>query len=132
VAGSTASGGEITLYGVGFTGGLMNTGTPTNADNFVIGAFEISPLTEFFDGTEDRVFESALGNFGGNLASFNVTSSFPAALENFASEGSGTSGIVVDNSSSGVSQADSIYFGVLGALAPNANSAVKLTQGALK
>jgi hypothetical protein len=36
----------------------------------------------------------------------------------------------VDNSS-GSGQASSIYFGVLGAAAPNGNSAVKLTQSGL-
>jgi len=122
----------ITLYGISFNGSLqMTTGTPANASTFFIGAFEISPLTEFFDGTEDRVFESALGNFSGNLASFNVTTTFPAAVESSATEGSGTSAIVVDNSSTS-SQADSIYFGVLGAAGTNPNSAVKLTQSALK
>ena len=122
----------ITLYGISFNSSLqMTTGTPTNASTFFIGAFEISPLTEFFDGTEDRVFESALGNFSGNIASFNVTTSFPAAVESSATEGSGTSAIVVDNSSAS-SQADSIYFGVLGSVGTNPNSAVKLTQSAFK
>jgi hypothetical protein len=48
-----------------------------------------------------------------------------------ASEGFGTTGIVVDNSS-GSAQASSIYFGALtGGANPNQHSAVKLTQTGL-
>jgi len=128
-------GGAITLYGIGFSGvgRTMTAGTPVNADSFVIGAFEISPLTEFLTGTTDRLFESAQGNFSGNLASFDITSSFPPNTPPSpnATEGSGTTGIVVDNVSVS-NQANSIYFGSLGAVGTNPNSAVKLTQSALQ
>jgi len=134
VAGDTGASG-ITLYGVGFNGSLvMNSGAPGNADAFPVGAaFEISPLTEFLTGTTDRLFESAQGNFSGNLASFDITSSFPPNTPPSpnATEGSGTTGIVVDNVSVS-NQANSIYFGSLGAVGTNPNSAVKLTQSALQ
>jgi hypothetical protein len=140
VAGDTGASG-ITLYGVGFNGSLvMNSGAPGNADAFPVGAaFEISPLTEFLTGTTDRLFESALGNFTGNLASFPINS-FPPGTPPVinATEGCGTTGIVVDNVSASL-QANSVYFGVLGtsgscdsAGSPNPNSAVKLTQSALQ
>ena len=134
VAGDTGASG-ITLYGVGFNGSLvMNSGAPGNADAFPVGAaFEISPLTEFLTGTTDRLFESAQGNFSGNLASFDITSSFPPNTPPSpnATEGSGTTGIVVDNVSVS-NQANSIYFGSLGAVGTNPNSAVKLTQSNLQ
>jgi hypothetical protein len=128
------TGAGFTLYGIGFGGSLvMTAGTPTNADTYAIGAFEISPLTEFLTGATDRFFESALGNFGGNLASFDISSGFPppGPPSPNATEGSGTSAIIVDNAS-GLAQANSIYFGSLGAIGTNPNSAVKLTQSALQ
>jgi hypothetical protein len=126
---SVASG--IKLYGVGFTGShVMNSGNPTNVDSFGVGgAFEISPLTEFLTaGGEDRFFESFQNPTGGSLASFRIDTGFPGSFESATSTsvGTGTTGIIIDNSSAS-SQADSIYFGALGA-----NTAVKLTQGSLQ
>jgi hypothetical protein len=78
-------------------------------------------------GGEDRLFESALGAFVDNIISLNITNgAFPTIPESFTTEGSGTTGIVVDNASVSA-QADSIYFGVLAS-----NTAVKLTQGAFQ
>jgi hypothetical protein len=124
-----AGGTQSALYGITFGAGhAMTPNTPTNVDNFGFGLDEFSPATEFLTtGGEDRLFESALGNFAGNLASFNITAAFPGAVENSASEGTaGTTGIVVDNASASA-QADSIYFGDL-----SANTAVKVTQSALQ
>jgi hypothetical protein len=117
----------ISLYGIGFTAfPTMDGGAPASSDLFSVGgAFEISPLTEFFDGTNDRFFESFLNATSGNLAGFNITSGFPLSPESSATEGSGTTGIVIDNAS-GAAQADSIYYGVLGS-----NTAVKSTQAGL-
>ena len=125
--GNTAS----SLWGVGFSGAhLMNSGTPPfpNPDAFPIATFEFSPATTFFDGTQDRLFESVLGAIVDNLVSLNVSTgtTFPPGLDSFTSEGSGTSGIIVDNNASGTAQADSVYFGVA-----VANTAVKLTQSGL-
>jgi hypothetical protein len=124
-----AAGNNSSLYGITFSAGhAMTSGTPSNVDNFGFGLDEFSPATAFLTTSgEDRLFESALASFGGNLASFNISTTFPGALEHFATEGSGTTGIVVDNASAS-NQADSLYFGVLG----GANTAVKLTQGALQ
>ncbi len=125
VAASTTPTNEFTVYGAGFNGSyVMNSGTPTNQTTFTLGVFEISPMTEFYNGTEDRLFESTVGA-GGSIASFNINS-FPSGVENAVFEGSGTTGIVVDNASASA-QADSIYFGVLGS-----NTAVKLTQSGLQ
>jgi len=118
----------VTLYGIGFNGSrVMTSGAPTNAITFVIGAFEVSPLTTFLtSGGEDRLFGSALIASGGILGSFNITTTFPATVERTRTEGNGTTGIVVDNASA-LGQANSIYFGVLGS-----NTAVKLTQTGLQ
>jgi hypothetical protein len=117
------------LWGVGFTGAhVMNSGAGT-VQAFGINPFEFSPATTFFDGVQDRLFESVLTNsIGGNLVSFNVSTlqTFPFTLESSATEGAGTSGIIVDNNGTGTVQADSVYFGAL-----TANTAVKLTQSGL-
>jgi hypothetical protein len=129
-AGGTAS----ALYGVGFNGSrVMNSATVVNVLGIV--QLELSPLTEFASGGQDRLFESDLNNNTGNTVSFRIdgvtTASFTPTLQSFVSEGCGTTGIVIDNVSAS-NQADSLYFGVLGGCAspgPNTNSAVKLTQG---
>jgi hypothetical protein len=116
----------------------MSGGTPADVDVLGFpGPVDFSPFTSFLSAAapaEDRLFESAIsGAFAGNLASFNIgdlvghpPAGFPTALEHFATEGSGTTGIVVDNASA-QTQADSLYFGVL-----VSNTAVKLTQSALQ
>ena len=132
----------ITLYGVGFNSShVMNSG---GAGNFLqisgSSSTELSPATEFFNGSTDQLFVSALIQLT-NLIEYNLTdfgNLFPNVLVPINSsspvgastgEGSGTTGVVVDNvSSSG--QASSIYFGVLSP-GTNANSAVKLTQSGL-
>jgi hypothetical protein len=127
--GLNAAGTANSLYGITFSAGhAMTAGTPTNAGPFGFGPVEFSPFTSFLSAAapaEDRLFESGTGVAG--LASFNISTTFSAAPENLAPEGSATTGIVVDNASASA-QADSIYFGVV---APT-NTAVKLTQGTLK
>lgn len=127
-------GGNIVLFGVTFGAGhAMTSGAAANSA-VVTGSSttELSPVTEFKNGANDLLFVSGLINASPNFIEDNINS-FPAnPLTPTAStaEGTGTSGIVVDNNSADV-EASSIYFGVLGALAPNANSAVKLTQTGL-
>jgi hypothetical protein len=151
------SGSEIVLWGIGFNSShVMNSGTPpigpysngtgtaTNALSFPVGQFEISPMTVFLTATvEDRLFASAIGAPSGNLVSYDVNDTadnpggtpagqvpgFPVVtgIENITTEGQGTSGIVVDNDSAAVVDANSIYFGVAGT-GTNALSVVKLTQ----
>ena len=124
---------HLTEYGITFNGShVMTSGAPANSHQFPAAEFEVSPMTTFLTtGGEDRLFESALGAFAGNLISLNISNGTfpiapPNAPESFTTEGSGTTGIVVDNASVSA-QADSIYFGVLAS-----NTAVKLTQGALQ
>jgi len=137
-----------TIYGVGFNPGHAMVPGPA-ANTFTITGstpVEFSPLTEFLNGSTDQLYVGGLGNLSPNFVEYNLTdfgSLFPNALFPINSsgpagastgEGSGTSGIVVDNVSS-AAQASSIYFGVLGPAAPpnpNANSAVKLTQSTLQ
>ena len=139
-ADSGVAGSPVTLYGVGFNSShVMTSGA---AGNFLqIGgstSVEFSPVTEFMNGSTDQVFVSGLLNAPPNFIEYNLTDFsglFPNVLfPIFGSspvgastgEGSGTTGMVVDNvSASG--QASSIYFGVLGS-----NTAVKLTQSGLQ
>jgi hypothetical protein len=138
-ADSGVAGSPVTLYGVGFNSShVMNSGA---AGNFLqingSTSVEFSPVTEFMNGSTDQVFVSGLLNSPPNFIEYNLTdfanlfpnvlfpvdSSGPAGAS--IGEGSGTTGMVVDNvSASG--QASSIYFGVLGS-----NTAVKLTQSGL-
>ncbi len=120
------------LFGVTFASGhAMTSGAATNT--FTIAGstpVEWSPLTELLNGTTDRLFASGLTAVTPNIIEENIgtntTSTFPTVISTSAAEGSGTSGIVVDNVSSSA-QASSVYFG-----AQVANTAVKLTQGALQ
>jgi hypothetical protein len=126
-----ASDTQITLYGVGFTGHTMNAGIPPLANQFSVPSsvpVELSPTTEFLNGATDRLFVSGLVNASPNFIMENINA-IPVSVTASTAEGSGTSGIVVDNVS-GSAQASSIYFGVL-APGTNANTAVKLTQTGL-
>jgi hypothetical protein len=94
------------------------------------------------NGSTDRLYAGAFANLSPNFIEYNLTdfgslfpNSFPPVNSSgpagaSTAEGSGTTGIVVDNVSSAV-QASSIYFGVLSP-GTNANSAVKLTQSTLQ
>ena len=124
---------QIELWGITFgVGKTMTGGTPVNG-NPITGSspVELSPVTEFFNGgtSVDTVFVGGLVNVSPNFLSFNVTAGFPAGLPTAnAGEGSGTSGIIVDNQSNSA-QASSIYFGTLGV---GGNNAAKLTQATLQ
>jgi hypothetical protein len=105
---------------------------------------ECSPLAEFFDGTNDRIFFGSGSSTSGEIQSFIVgngtaitfsTVTAPSAL-------GGTSGIVMDNQLS--NGGTNIYFSTLargdvnnttcGTVAGGANAycAVKLTQAGLQ
>lgn len=140
------SGTRPSLYGITFAAnGLMNT-TATMSDNRGInnGSNGVcSPLTEYYNGTNDRLFVGtgiATSTTGANLVTMwlinsQLTSaSTPSATA--TNEIGGTSGITIDNDSV-QPQASSIYFGTLfrGTNSPcgrNLYCAVKLTQGALQ
>jgi hypothetical protein len=128
---------------------ISSAGSLTFVVNNTVGD-ECSPLTEFYDGTTDRVF-FGVGSTNGFLESSTITSSLstplcmivptpgcvtvPAAL-------GGTSGIVVDNEL--LNGGDNIYFSTMapGSVnhqncsvpggSPNPNCAVKLTQSSLQ
>ena len=130
----------------------MNT-TPAMSNNITFNgaanpAGICSPLTSFYDGTNDRLFVGvgAAGATSGNntMAMFNIntriTSNLTAPAATAINELGGASGITVDNNSPSP-QAASIYFGTLDS---GANSgltspcgaglycAVKLTQSGLQ
>jgi hypothetical protein len=145
----TASGAKPALYTLSFTAaGVMNT-TPAMSNNVTFnGATNpngiCSPLTSFYDGTNDRLFAGVGANgatTGANvMAMFNInariTSNATAPVATAINEIGGTSGITIDNTSASP-QAASIYFGTLftSASAPcgaNLYCAVKLTQSGLQ
>lgn len=129
---------------------ITSTGSSTFVVNNTVGD-ECSPLTEFYDGTTDRVFFGAGGTTDGYLESSTITTSLttpnctgtptsscvtsPSAL-------AGTSGIVIDNQVS--NGGTNIYFSTLAAGSVNSqkcnvsggsanpNCAVRLTQSALQ
>ena len=143
------SGTRPSLYAIGFAAnGQMNT-TLAMSDNRRINAAAgngpagvCSPITEYFDGTHDRMFVgtgNATGTGGANLVTMWVIDSRLTATStptaSATNEIGGVSGISVDNDST-IPQASSIYFGTLfhSNAAPCGNNycAVKLTQGALQ
>jgi hypothetical protein len=144
VAAYNSAGNEIELYAYCFNGssalancpGVTPAGPETAILNTSAGSqLEYAPLTEFYNLTtsNDWLFVSVLQNRDPNIGLFNINS-FPASATLAAStqEGSGTSGIVVDNDSSS-GQASSIYFGALDTTAAcgaggTGGCAVKLTQ----
>ena len=145
----TNSGSKPALYTLTFTAaGLMNTTPAMSNDITLNGAANsngiCSPLTGFYDGTNDRLF-AGVGAFGATtganlMTMFNVnariTLNTTAPAATATNELGGASGITIDNTSSSP-QAASIYFGTLatGAAAPcgaNLYCAVKLTQSGLQ
>ncbi|MGD0956829.1 MAG: hypothetical protein ABR953_08345 [Candidatus Acidiferrales bacterium] len=148
VAAYNAAGNEIELYGYCFSSsdvlancsGVTPAGPQTLVLNDTPGSqLEYAPLTEFYNSTtsNDWLFITVLANRSPNLGLFNINS-FPTSETPVpgVQEGSGTSGMVVDNNSSSA-QASSVYFGALSTTAACGNGgtggcAVKLTQAALE
>jgi hypothetical protein len=108
-----------------------------------------SPITEFFDGTTDRIFVG-MGDYNGATTGanvvqmWNVTTQLTSASDTPTASATGyqggTTGFAIDNAS-GVAQAESVYFSTLqtsgtattcGAAGTNLYCAVKLTQSGLK
>ena len=131
-----------------FTNGTINT-TPAMSNDVKINtatnpAGICSPLTEFYDGTNDRLFAGVgrLGATSGDnwMTMWNIntriTSNTTVPAATATNELGGTSGITIDNASSSP-QAASIYFGTeaVGNAAPcgaGLYCAVKLTQSGLQ
>ena len=144
------NGNKPALYSMSFqANGTINTTPVMNGNVHVNNAANsngsCSPVTEFFDGTHDRIFVGVgINNNGGGGANqvtmWDVTSRLTSTATTpnatAVNEIGGTSGITVDNNS-GQAQASSIYFGTLqsSAASPcgaNLFCAVKLTQGGLQ
>ncbi len=142
------------MYMFPFTAGVLNNGTaPTST--FQINTTkgdECSPLTEFYNGTTDRLF-FGVGSTDGFLESSTITTSLTTPICTGAPTSTcvttpkalgGTSGIVIDNQLS--NGGTNIYFSTLGVGdvsgqkcpsglaggAANPYCAVKLTQSALQ
>lgn len=148
VAAYNNAGNEIELYGYCFNGssvlancpGVSPAGPETAVLNTAPGSqLEYAPLTESYNSTTttDWLFVSVLENRDPNIGLFNINS-FPASATLAASiqEGSGASGMVIDNNSSSA-QAASVYFGALSTTATcgaggTGGCAVKLTQAAFQ
>jgi hypothetical protein len=129
---------------------ITSTGSSTFAIDNTLGD-ECSPLTEFYDGTTDRLFFGVGGKTDGYLKSSTITSSLTTPSCTGAPTSScvtapsalgGTSGIVIDNQVS--NGGTNIYFSTLapGSVngqncsvsggAANPHCAVKLTQSGLQ
>jgi len=114
---------------------------------------ECSPLTEFFDGTTDRIFFGIGSTSDGFIESSSITAGLPAptcgasptsTCVKAPSALGGTSGIIVDNQLFGTSGGANIYFSTLAPGSVNGGNchvtggtatpycAVKLTQSALQ
>ena len=139
------------LWEVGFnTSGVMNSRSELVALSSQNNA-GCSPLTEFKNGSTDRLFVSVdtkcnfppvnAGN-DGCVVSFNITTALtgtPSPASGPVDEVAGTSGIVVDNVSTS-SGASSIYFSTLtnastqacGSVTTGGGCGIKLTQGTLQ
>jgi hypothetical protein len=106
-----------------------------------------SPITEFYDGTTDRIFVGMgqhLATSGANVVQmWNVTTQLTSANTTPTAQAvgylGGSSSLVIDNNASGTAQAESVYFTTLaangtspGTCGANNYCAVKLTQGTLQ
>jgi hypothetical protein len=138
------------IYFFPFAGSVISSaGSSTFVVNSTVGN-ECSPLTEFYNGTTDRVFFGA-GSSDGYLESSTITSSLSTPSCSGAPTSScvtapsalgGTSGIVIDNQLS--NGGTNIYFSTLAAGSVNGQKchvtggtanpycAVKLTQSGLQ
>lgn len=148
VAAYDAAGDQIELYAYCFNSssvvsncpGVSPAGPEAVSLNTQSGSeLEYAPLTEIYNTatSNDWLFVSVLQNRNPNIGLFNINS-FPSSATLAAStqEGSGTSGMIVDNNSSSA-QASSIYFGALSTTSScgaggTGGCAVKLTQAGLQ
>lgn len=134
------------LYGFTFNanGTLKTTATLSNDTKINLSGnptgTTCAPLTEYYDGTHDRLFVGVGHNSGGQVTMWDITTRITVNTTSPSATATGyyggTSGITIDNNS-GSAQASSIYFGTLATnaasnCAANQYCAVKLTQGTLQ
>ena len=148
----TAAGNIPQLYGIQFTGTLMNVGAAAKGPlALATGTASCSALTEVLNqsSNQDQLYLSVDSKCsatipGGCVKRFDITGGFPAGSSNAAAETGGTTGMVVDNVSNGASGnvgQSNIYFVTkspqtcpkyTGGTNATGNCAVKLTQNALQ
>jgi len=125
---------------VGFNGsGLMNGTANGTTAALTTGAADASPITEFYNPTlaKDFLFVGVTNHCGattsggtaGCVMSLDITAGFPtvnAGTTSLAAAG-GTTGIIIDNDNTTLTQASSIYYAT-----KTGNTLVKATQSALQ
>jgi len=133
----TGTGTLPTLYGVGFTGGIMNT-SATSSVALATGTADSSPVSEFYNasllkdflfvGVTDNCVATAQGGAAGCVMSLDITNGFPTVNANSTAlpASGGVTGIIPDNNSS-LPEASSIYYAT-----KNGSTLVKATQSALQ
>jgi hypothetical protein len=116
----TGTGTLPTLYGVGFTAGVMNS-SPTASAALATGTADSSPLTAFYNtslgkdllfvGVTNNCIATTLGGTSGCVMSLDITSGFPTVNTSTIAlpATGGTGGIIPDNYSS-LPEASSIYY----------------------
>jgi len=115
------AGGDPTLYRVPIASNVF--GTVSTGPVLTTGAATCSPVTEFLNGAVDRAYLSVTANgktaapiscpaASGCLMSFTLGATTPTGTAAAVTESGGTSGIVVDNSSTATG-ASQIYFSTL-------------------
>ena len=133
----TGTGTLPTLYGVGFTGGVMNSSASATAA-LATGAADSSPVSAFYNaslakdflfvGVTNNCIATVQGGTAGCIMSLDISSGFPTVNANgtaLAATG-GVSGIIPDNDSS-LTEASSIYYATRAGA-----TLVKATQAALR
>jgi hypothetical protein len=144
------------LYAIGFTAGPTNPSLVMTANPNVNTSHDTgtcSPITEFYDGTTDRIFVGMgdpnyveNGDDGADIVTMwdvttqltdpTTTPTATSAADYFG----GTTGFPIDNNAIGTAQAESIYFSTLAPI-PSTDTfrcfanhfcAVKLTQSGLQ
>jgi len=133
----TGAGTLPTLYGVGFTAGVMNS-SATSSAALATGAADSSPISEFYNsslqkdflfvGVTNNCIATTQGGAAGCVMSLDITNGFPtvnASTTALAASG-GTSGIIPDNVSN-LPEASSIYYAT-----KTGTTLVKATQAALQ
>ena len=133
----TGTGTQPTLYGVGFTGGVMNS-TATSSTALATGTADSSPVSEFYNstlardflfvGVTDNCIATTQGGTSGCIMSLDITGGFPtvdASTTALPATG-GVSGIIPDNNSS-LPEASSVYY-----VTKTGSTLVKATQSTLQ
>jgi hypothetical protein len=141
------------LFAIGFLSSGLANPTPVMSANTNVNPGDntgtCSPITEFYDGSKDRIFVGMgdpNGTDGANLVTmWDVTTQLtdPSTIPTAQASPylGGTSGFSIDNNAVGVAQAESVYFSTI-QTSPTATTcgdagtelycAVKLTQSGLK